>query len=123
MPNNKTVPAADWSPAFLAALRNSANVRYSCEKAGIGRRTAYDRKEKDKDFANAWADALEDACDALEAVATTRARESSDVLMIFLLKAHRPEKFRENVNVKLNGPAFKVYGFDPATPSQEDANP
>lgn len=85
----------DWRPAFLAALRNSGNVRASCQAAGIGRSVAYDQKEDDPIFAKAWADAMEDACDALEAAAQARAMTSSDTLLIFLLKAHRPEKFRE----------------------------
>lgn len=89
-----------WVPIFLTNLRNTANVRFACEKAEIGRRTAYDRREKFPEFKAAWDEAMEEACDALEAVAWSRAQAGSDLLTIFLLKAHRPEKYRENVHVQ-----------------------
>ena len=104
----------DWKPAFLAALARSANVRLSASAACISRKTAYEHREKDAAFAAAWDTALEEACDLLEAEARRRAVEGvddgvwykgkkvgklirySDTLLIFLLKAHRPEKYREN---------------------------
>jgi len=87
--------AGEWQDAFLATLRNSGNVRVSCEKAGIARKTAYQWKKKSKTFAKKWEDALEDAVDMLEDIAMERAKKSSDVLLIFLLKAHRPEKYKD----------------------------
>lgn len=94
----------EWFPAFLSALRNTANVRAACDAAKISRETAYDNRNTNPDFAARWDTAIQDACDSLEAVAWLRARKTSDTLMIFLLKAHRPEKYREttrnyNVNV------------------------
>jgi hemerythrin superfamily protein len=94
----------EWFPVFLATLRNTANVRASCQAAKIDRRTAYRNREENADFRAAWDEAIEDACDQLEASAWLRAKGSSDTLMIFLLKAHRPAKYREttktiNVNV------------------------
>jgi hypothetical protein len=113
----------DWAPRLLAALRESANVQLSCAAAGVPRRTFYNRRDADPEFAAAVAEALEDGCDLLEAEARRRAvegvprpkfdragrpiidpatglqyveREYSDTLLIVLLKAHRPEKFREN---------------------------
>lgn len=96
-PEKAKMPVGDWGPAFLAALAETANVRYSCRQAGIARRTAYDRRDRDEPFRAAWDDALEDACDRLEEIAAGRAESGSDTLMIFLLKAHRPEKYRESV--------------------------
>jgi len=87
--------AGEWHDAFFATLRNSANVRVSCEKAGIARKTAYQWRKRDKDFAKQWQDALDDAIELLEDIARKRAEKSSDVLIMFLLKAHRPEKYRE----------------------------
>jgi len=94
----------EWFPVFLATLRNTANVRASCQAAKITRETAYDNRKSNATFAAAWDSAIEDACDQLEAAAWLRAKSSSDTLMIFLLKAHRPAKYREttkmiNVNV------------------------
>jgi len=87
--------AGEWKDAFLAVLRGSGNIRESCEQAGISRETAYKWKKQDKVFADKWEDSKEDAIEALEHEAHTRAMESSDVLLMFLLKALRPEKYRE----------------------------
>jgi hypothetical protein len=91
----------EWRPLFLGALRNSANVRAACQVAGIARATAYKSRAASQEFAAAWDEAVEDACDILEADAWTRARKQSDVLIIFLLKAHRPAKYRETYNVQI----------------------
>jgi hypothetical protein len=91
--------SGDWSAPFLAVLRRSGNVREACKRAKIGRRTAYDRRESDAKFRAAWDDAIEDACDDLELEARRRAKRQSDTLLIFLLKAHRPEKFRERFDL------------------------
>jgi hypothetical protein len=85
-----------WAAAFLTVLRETANVRASADAAGIDRRTAYYRRDNDPDFRAAWDDALEDACDVLEAKARERALAGqSDNLLMFLLKAHRPRVYRE----------------------------
>jgi len=90
----------EWWPRFLAALRNSGNVRAACQAAGIDRRTAYRNRHQYKGFARHWDEALEDACDVLAAEAWQRARSSSDLLLIFLLKAHRPEIYRETTRIQ-----------------------
>lgn len=102
---------------FVAALRESANVRSAAAAAGIDRQTAYNWRKELPDFARAWDDAIEDAIDTLEVEAIRRARdgvtkpvyqqkehvgdvqEYSDTLMVVLLKAHRPAKYRERVEV------------------------
>src|SRR5579872_5816316 len=52
-------PRWDWAPLFLAALERSGMVRASARACGVGRRTVYDRRERDPDFAAAWDAALE----------------------------------------------------------------
>lgn len=102
-----------WEELFLKALAETGNVSAAAKLAGVARQTAYEAKELRPEFAARWDDALEEACDALELEARRRAkdgaekpvfylgrevsrvREYSDVLLIFLLKAHRPEKYRE----------------------------
>jgi len=42
--------------------------------------------------------------DRLEAAAIQRAMKKSDLLMMFLLKGLRPEKYRENRSVEVSGP-------------------
>lgn len=106
---------------FLDHLSVSANVTAAARVAGVERGTIYGWREADPAFASAWADALEAATDALEAEARRRAvegfeepvmyggrivndpvtgnplmrRRYSDGLMRFLLRAHRPGRFRE----------------------------
>jgi hypothetical protein len=85
-----------WRPAFLAVLAEGANVKAACAAAGIGRSAAYLAREKSPDFRRQWDDAIDAACDQLEAVAFQRAATGlSDVLLIFLLKSHRPAVYRE----------------------------
>jgi N-methylhydantoinase A/oxoprolinase/acetone carboxylase beta subunit len=112
-----------WRERFIAALRNSGNVRASCQAAGVDRSTAYRAYSASPEFAERWNEALEEAIDTLEAAAWSRARdgvvrhepimyqgqkvaekvvtEYSDSLMTLLLKAHRPEKYRERFDVEI----------------------
>ena len=100
-----------WMPAFLATLRNTANVRWSCEHSGISRETAYKHRKADELFKAEWDSAMEDACDFLEAAAMKRAMTVSDTLLIFLLKAHRPEKYRETMRHELTGKDGEEFSF------------
>ena len=105
--------------AFLAAFRETGNVRLACETAGVGRSSHYRWLGEDPDYRGAFELAEEDAADILEAEARRRAvegvekpvgwhkgepggyvREYSDVLLIFLLKGLRPERYRERYEVK-----------------------
>lgn len=107
-------PPAGWRDAFLKALSDTGNVRAACHVAGVGRTTAYRAQADDPAFAAAWESAIEESVDLLEIEARRRAikgsdkavfhqgkqvatvKEYSDTLLIFLLKANRPEKYRDN---------------------------
>lgn len=93
---------------FLAKLAVSANILRSCQAAGVGRSTAYEHREADPAFAAAWDEAIENACDLLEETARERAQDGSDLLLIFLLKAHRPGLYRETLRHQI--------GADPNAP-------
>ena len=86
----------------------------------MARQHAYRTRNRSKAFRRSWDEALEQAVDLLEGEARRRATgikrdvwyggavvgtESvySDTLLIFLLKAHRPHKFRDNVKVEHSG--------------------
>ncbi len=102
-----------WRTRFLKELAETCSVRSSAKLAGISRSTAYRARSSDPAFADAWDDAIDDAVDTLEAEARRRAlhgseepvyhlgkqvgtiRRYSDSLLMFLLKAYRPERFRE----------------------------
>ncbi|WP_237740193.1 hypothetical protein [Oceanibaculum indicum] len=98
---------------FLGHLADTGNVSAACRLARLDRRTAYQWRGADADFRRLWQEALDAAVDALEAEARRRAVEGvehphfhqgqvagtvkrySDALLMFLLRAHRPERFRE----------------------------
>jgi hypothetical protein len=80
----------------------SGNVRLSTNAAGIDRSTPYRRAQRDPKFAAAWAAAGQDAVDILEAEARRRALGRSDALLMFLLRAHRPERYRDSLDVHLD---------------------
>lgn len=107
-------PRLPWEDLFLYTLSETGNVTYSAEVAGITRQTAYEHRNINEAFSALWDDAIEQSVDALELEARRRAKEGvkkpvfwqgqeiatvaehSDTLLIFLLKAHRPKKYREN---------------------------
>jgi predicted TIM-barrel fold metal-dependent hydrolase len=99
---------ADWEPRFLELFRQTANVRLSADGAGIDRGTAYHRRQRDEAFAAAWAQAEADAIDVLEAEARRRALSVSDNLLMFLLKAHRPDRFRETIRIDIRREAERL---------------
>ena len=122
-PANEPKPRRQWKEPFLLSFAASGNVLQSCLVAGVDRTTAYKAYHGDEAFKKAWQSAEEDAADLLEAEATRRAvegvdkpvfymgeevatvKEYSDQLLIVLLKARRPGRFRENVKVQHTGPA------------------
>jgi hypothetical protein len=99
-PRHLTLKKFETPTAFIETLRSTGNVRAACDAVGISRQTAYYWRSNDAEFAAAWAQAIEDATDHLEEVARQRALETSDTLMIFLLKAHRPDKFRDTHRIE-----------------------
>jgi hypothetical protein len=105
-----------WPQKFLERLRQTGNVGVSAKAAGIARSQVYHWRGTHPDFAAGWDEALEDAVDALEAEARSRAIEGeSDVLLMFLLKAHRPAKYRERVQAEHTGGVTVrvIYDGDP----------
>lgn len=92
----------------MKSIKNSSNVRAACEAAGISRQMAYLHRSTSLRFAALWDEALEDAADILEARAWVRS-EVSDTILMFMLKAHRPGKYRETININLlNQEAAKI---------------
>lgn len=109
----------DWAPAFIEAFAEFGAVTAACGAAGISRQTAYERRKVDELFAAAWEDVEAMATERMEAEARRRAvdgwiereefeidddgelhptltvRKFSDALLMFLLKARRPDTYRE----------------------------
>jgi hypothetical protein len=103
---------------FLAALAQGHTVTAAARTAAVPRSTAYAWRESDPEFAKQWEDAYNAGTEAFEQEARRRAiegiergvyyqgervdtqREYSDTLMMFMLKARAPEKYRERLDVK-----------------------
>ena len=97
--------AHDWRPAFLAAFRNSANVRAAAQAAGIDWSTAYKARKREPLFAEAWEMAEQEALDLLEARAMQLALAGDSHLLMFFLRTRRPEKFGDRARLELTGAA------------------
>jgi len=116
--------------AFLAAYETCGNVAQSCRAAKINRRAHYEWLKSEPAYAEKFEASSEIAADGLEEEARIRATQGlrqykfdskglpikhpvtgepyyeysrSDTLLIFLLKAARPEKYRERVEQRLTG--------------------
>jgi hypothetical protein len=87
--------SADWAPRFFEALLACTGViHHACIKAGVARKTIYDRRERDPAFARELQDTIESCTDVLEAEAVRRALGTkrlpgSDDLLKFLLRVRR----------------------------------
>ncbi|SNR92044.1 hypothetical protein SAMN06269173_11171 [Hymenobacter mucosus] len=119
-------PLAVWRRAFLAVLADCANVSKAARAAEVNRQYCYECRANDPSFAEEWDNALEEATDKLEERAWTRANFAdvqykftktgepilhpitgepyyehvgSDTVLITLLKAHRPDKYKDRKEV------------------------
>jgi hypothetical protein len=107
--------------AFLAAVAKTGNITRAAAIAGCSRQRHYQWLYRIEEYEKAFADAMDQAADLLEAEARRRAvegviepvfyqgatvgaiRSYSDTLLIFLLKGARPEKFRDRHHVEHSG--------------------
>jgi hypothetical protein len=128
---------------FLALLREGHTAAHAARVCDIERTTAYHARTTDPDFAAAWDIALEDGVQVLEEEARRRAVEGvtkekgvyhqgvqvgretvtdySDTLLIFLLKAKRPEVYRDRTEVKHTGQVDHAHAhLDLSTASTDD---
>lgn len=103
----------NWTNAFLEAFRMIGVVAPAAAAAGVSRWAVAKRCERDQTFAKRYNAALQDSTERLEAIAVARAsRESnpSDNLLMFLLKARRPEKYRDQFRSNDDSPIIPPAG-------------
>lgn len=125
-PTHAQEPLATWRRGFLSVLADSANVSKAARSVSIARSWAYKCRENDPSFAEEWDAALEEAADKLEERAWGRANfenisykfdkqgnpilhpitgepyfehVGSDTVLLALLKAHRPEKYKDRSEI------------------------
>lgn len=112
---------------FLTVMiETGGNVRAACRSIRISRTAAYAWRREDEDFRKAWDLAMDLSTQALEDEAITRAttgrnrpvfyqgrvvgsiRERSDLLLMFMLKARRPDKYRDRFDLVPPGASTPV---------------
>ena len=105
--------------AFIEDFRFHGNISRSCRALKINRSTVYEWQETDDVWLAEFRQAEIEATETMEAEAYRRAvegtakpvfhqgaqcgvvQEYSDTLLIFMLKARAPDKYRDNVSVTL----------------------
>ena len=134
--------AAAWRGGFIDRLKATGNVTLAASGAGVARQHAYRTRNRNKTFRRQWDEALEEAVDLLAGEARRRATgikrdvwyagevvgaetEYSDKLLMFLLRAHRPRLYRDNVQVEHPG-GMEVTGdrkvtFEFVRPAEQQA--
>jgi hypothetical protein len=80
---------------FLSVLAEGGSVTQAARAIGVARKNVYEWRNKDEQFKADWDDAVEQGTDCLEDEAVKRAKDHSDTLLIFLLKARRKERYAE----------------------------
>jgi hypothetical protein len=95
-----TDPREALKAAFLTAYAEWGNVTAGCKVAKVPRRTFYEWIARDEAFARAVDATREEVLDDLEQEMFKRAREKSDLLMIFTLK-HNRDRYREAPRVEV----------------------
>ena len=105
----------EWVGPFLDAIAEGLSIDNATKAAEVHPTTVYQRRRENVGFRGAWDKAAEVGTRLLEQEAARRAyhgtdepvfhqgaqcgviRKYSDTLMIFLLKARRPDKYRDGV--------------------------
>lgn len=128
--------------AFLDALSRGLPVTAACKVAGWYQPDVYKWRKQDEQFAEQWDDALEHGVGLLEQEALRRAtigREipvmdmagkqvgttrtaPSDTLLIFLLKAKKPDVYRETYRHDITNSDNSLVAFAKAMNMLEDPN-
>lgn len=77
---------------FLEAYKRLMHISESAKEAGVTRKTIYQWKEKDADFADAMWDIAEAKKDNLETKMYARALEGSDTMLIWMSKTQMRDR-------------------------------
>ena len=112
--------ATVWRSEFIERLKATGNITLAAAGAGVTRQNVYRARSRSKTFRRQWDEAMDEAVDLLAGEARRRAtginrdvwyasekvgeeNVYSDALLMFLLRAHRPQLYRDNVKMKHSG--------------------
>ncbi len=91
----------------IDALRRSGNNTIAAAHASISTKTILRERKRDKKFDAECQAARDDYADVLESIADKRIRDDTDkasaILLMFRLKALRPDMYRDNQTVHHEG--------------------
>ena len=125
-------PELQWDMWLQHYVEAGGNVTRACEKGRISRDAVYDRLGRDPEFKARFEEAKQHGVDRMEDAAVQRAvegmrkpvfymgeecgtiQEYSDGLLQFMLKANRPDKYKDRSSVETEDktPALKFGGHD-----------
>jgi hypothetical protein len=125
---NRTKLTLSARDEFLGYLRAGNTITFAARAIGMSRQGVYDHKASDPAFAAEWDQAVDEGIDVLEQEAKRRAvegvskpivqggrivtdadgnalvvREYSDKLLEMLLKAKKPDVYRDNARIEHTG--------------------
>lgn len=142
-----------WHAKFFDVLAKTGNARAAAHAVGVNRQTVYNHKSKSRSFAKKWEEAIAESVELVEHElwrrvihGETRKKftkngkpvmdrdtgkqyvevQKSDALIMFFLKARRPEVYRESYrrDEATEGNADKVIRVRRINaPKPPDANP
>lgn len=90
-------PHPEWEERFFESYKKTHLIGEAIKAAGISRQYFNKFRNKCPEFAEKFFNEEENSTEILEQIAVRRAAEGSDTLLIFLLKARRPQTYRDNV--------------------------
>ena len=106
---------------FLEHIRNGSSISASALAAGVGRTTVYRTLESDQAFADQLKDAWEHGTDLVEDLLLQDAQKPGAFTpKLAILRARRPEKYREHFEVEHKG---RVLIWDLPGPKQIPSKP
>ena len=135
--------AAVWRGVFIERLKATGNVTLAARGAGVSRQEVYQARNRNKTFRRQWDEALDagrrparrrgspprhghqESMSGTPARSWGRSPSTDSSLLMFLLRAHRPHLYRDNVRVEHPG-GMEVTGdrkvtFEFVQPAEQQA--
>lgn len=123
-----------WIEPFFEMFSEFGMVAMACRNAKVSRSTVYLERKENPAFSERWDEIESETTDEMERAAYERAVDGvvkptafgnvkvySDTLLIFMLKARKPDVYRERVDIKHEGTIKNEIGVAvPEGASSED---
>ena len=101
-PGIPAIPVSTWN-RFLEILSQGYSQTAACKAAGVSVTAMCEQRERNPEFAAAFAQAYEAGSDNLEDhVLKIGIKKDNPVPLFFLLKGRRPEKYKEGPLLNIN---------------------